>query len=133
MNDHSQPLTPKQTLLLILLPMLGTVIALRLWLHLVRVQHVYPGGFLVHHLFTGVLLVIPAAFVLAFGTRHRWSAILARLVLGCGSGLILDEVAFLVMTKASDDDYVSGVSLSGAMGFIAGAVLLLGMLYRSRR
>ena len=133
MNDPSQPLTPKQTLLLILLPLLGTVISLRLWLHLVRVQHVYPGGYLVHHLFTGVLLVIPAAFVLAFGARHRWSAILARLVLGCGSGLILDEVVFLVMTKASDDDYVSRVSLSGAIGFIAGAVVLLGVLYRSRR
>ena len=35
-----------QTLLLILLPMLGTVLGLRLYLHLVRVQHVYPGGYL---------------------------------------------------------------------------------------
>ncbi len=98
-----------------------------------RVQHVYPCGYLVHHLFTGVLMVIPAAFVLAFGTRHRWSAILARLVLGCGSGLILDKVVFLVMKKASDDDYVSRISRNGAIGFIAMAVVLLGALYRSRR
>ena len=59
--------TAKQTLLLILLPMLGTVLCLRLYLHLVRVQHVYPGGYLVHHLFVGVLIELPAAFILAFG------------------------------------------------------------------
>jgi hypothetical protein len=46
-SPHARSLskrTPKQTLLLILLPMLGTVLRLRLYLHLVRVQHVYPGG-----------------------------------------------------------------------------------------
>jgi len=63
--------TRRQTLLLILLPMLGTVLCLRLYLHLVRVQHVYPGGYLVHHLFLGVLIELPAAFILAFGARGR--------------------------------------------------------------
>src|SRR4051812_32707907 len=71
MNGPRLPLPPKQTLLLILLPMLGTFAGLRLYLHLVRVQHVYPGGYLVHHLFMGVLIVIPAAFVLAFEVRRR--------------------------------------------------------------
>ena len=35
--------TPKQTLLLILLPMLTTFVVQRLYLHLVRVQHFYPA------------------------------------------------------------------------------------------
>src|ERR1019366_10229592 len=111
MRSHpiSEP-TPKQTLLLILLPMLGTVLCLRLYLHLVRVQHVYPGGYLVHHLFLGILIELPAACILAFGARHRVASFLAPVALGVGSGMILDEVTYLVATQASDRDYVSWFS-----------------------
>src|SRR5438105_10752051 len=93
--------TPKQTLLLILLPMLTTFVCQRLFLHLVRVQHVYPAGYLVHHLYTGALIEIPAAFILAFGTRNRTLARLAPAALGIGSALILDEVTYLVATQAT--------------------------------
>jgi len=125
--------TPKQTLLLILLPMLGTVLCLRLYLHLVRVQHVYPGGYLVHHLFVGVLIELPAAFVLAFGARRRMVAFLALGALGVGSGMILDEVTYLVLTKASDLDYVSWVSLGGAIGLVTLATIGLVGIYWLRR
>src|SRR6266478_1955693 len=107
MKDH---LSPRQTLRLILLPMLATFVCHRLYLHLVRVQHVYPAGYLLHHLFTGALIEIPAAFVLAFGTRNRLLAVLAPAALGIGSAMVLDEVTFLVVTKATDEDYVSPVS-----------------------
>ena len=63
MSDTTQQLPPKYTLLLILLPLLGTFACQRLYLHLVRVQHVYPGGHRLHHLFVGVLIVILAAFL----------------------------------------------------------------------
>jgi hypothetical protein len=125
--------TPKQTLLLILLPMVGTVLCLRLYLHLVRVQHFYPGGYLVHHLFIGVLIELPAAFILAFGARNRALAFLAPAGLGIGSGMILDEVTYLVATKASDRDYVSRVSLGGAIGFVSLAAILLVGIYWLRR
>src|SRR5262245_60444145 len=98
------------TLLLILLPLLATFAGQRLYLHLLGVQHVYPAGYLVHTLFTGVLIVIPAAFVLAFGTRNRSLAVLIPVALGVGAAMVLDEVIFLVATKATDEDYVSGVS-----------------------
>src|SRR3989442_9531663 len=133
MNDARQQLPPKQTLLLILFPLLGTFACQRLYLHLVRVQHMYPGGYLVHHLFVGVLIVIPAAFLLAFGARRRLLAISARVALGIGSAMILDEVVYLVVTKATDEDYVSGVSLCGAIAFISLAVVLLRTLYKSQR
>lgn len=125
MNRQRGPLPARQTLLLIVLPMLGTVIGLRLYLHLVHVQHVYPGGYLVHHLFIGVFVLIPAAFLLAFGTRYR---ALACVAVGAGSGLILDEVVYLVATKASDADYVSRVSLVGSVVLIAAAVVFLVVL-----
>jgi hypothetical protein len=123
----------RRTLWLILLPMVGTVLCLRLYLHLVRVQHVYPGGYLVHHLFVGVLIVVPAAFILAFGTRGRVVGVLARVALGIGSGMILDEVTYLVATGGSDSDYVSGVSLGGSVALVSLATILLVGIYWVRR
>ena len=131
MSEPRPQLPPKQTLLLVLLPMLGIIACLRLYLHIVQVEHVYPGGYLVHHLFTGVLILIPAAFLLAFEPRRRSVAIGARAALGIGSGLVLDEITYLVMTKASDDDYVSRTSWLGSLGFVTLAMLLLWVIFRS--
>src|SRR5947207_10803179 len=131
-KDYNQ-LTAKQTLRLILVPMLATFVCQRLYLHLVRVQHIYPAGYLVHHLFFGALIVVPAAFILAFGTRNRLLGFLAPIALGIGSAMILDEVTYLVVTKATDDDYVSPVSLIGAIILISLATVLLMALYRLHR
>ena len=126
---HMTSLSSRQTLRLILLPMLVTFATQRLYLHLVAVQHVRTNGLIIHHLFFGVMLVIPAAFVLAFGPHHRTSAILSRIALGIGSAMVLDEMVYLVATQASDSDYVSSLSLKGAMIFISLATLLLLSLY----
>jgi len=130
MTDPRPPLPAKQTLLLILLPMLATVFSLRLYLHLVHVRHIYPGGYLVHHLFVGLLIQVPAAFLLAFGTRYR---VLARVALGVGTALILDEVVYLVATKASDADYVSRVSLLGSGILLLLTTIFLLVLYAIHR
>jgi hypothetical protein len=96
----------------------------------VGVQHAYPGGYLVHHLYTGVLIAVPAAFVLAFGARFLWVAVVTRLALGIGTGLILDEMTYLIMTGATDADYVSDVSLGGSVVLIGAGVLLALGLYK---
>jgi hypothetical protein len=128
--DSRSPLPAKLTLALILLPMLATVLVLRLYLHLVHVRHVYPGGYLVHHLFIGVLIEVPAAFLLAFGTRYRR---LARVAVGTGSGLMLDELVYLVATRASDADYVSRTSVIGSAIFVFLAMSCLVALYLLHR
>lgn len=129
MKESHGRLAAKKTLLLVLLPMLGTFACLRLYLHLAGVRHIYPGGVLVHHLFIGVMIAVPAAFVVAFGARGRVAAMAALMALGIGSGMILDEVTYLVLTKGSDADYVSRASLFGAIGFVSAAVILLLALY----
>jgi hypothetical protein len=113
--------------------MLGTFIAQRLYLHLVGVQHVRAGGVLIHHLFFGVVLVIPAAFVIAFDSANKITAMLARVTLGIGSAMVLDEIVYLAATQASDTDYVSSLSLWGAVTFISLAVVLLITIYRLKR
>ena len=130
MNDHPHHFPPRQTFLLILLPLLVTFACQRLYLHVAGVHHLYPGGLLVHHLFFGVLLLMPAAFTLALGPRSRLTAALSRIALGSGSAMILDEIVYLVATKASDADYISPLSLNGAIIFIALGVILLWVLYK---
>ena len=133
MKPQPAHLSPRDTLLWILGPLLVTFALMRLYLHLVQVQHVYPGGYLVHHLFTGCMVVLPAAFVLAFGPRSLLSAVLARVALGIGSALILDEMVFLIATGASDADYTSAASLHGALVFLALGIALLLFVYKLRK
>jgi hypothetical protein len=133
MHGKPEAFSAKQTVLLILLPMLGTFVLLRLYLHAMGVRHVYPGGHLIHHLFFGILMIVPAAFLLAFPTQRRGIGVWARVALGIGSALALDEVTYLTLTQASDRDYVSQVSLIGAVVFIALAIALLLILYFSHR
>jgi hypothetical protein len=130
MRTHPVHFPPRQTFLLILLPLLATFACQRLYLHFIGVHHVYPGGYLVHHLFWGAMLVIPAAFTLALGPRSRATAIMSRMALGSGTAMILDEIVYLVATEASDTDYTSPLSLKGAIIFISIGVVLLWILYK---
>lgn len=133
MLDNRAPQPPRQTLLLLLLPMLATFVGLRLYLHLVHVQHIYPGGYLVHHFFIGVFILVPSAFLLSFGPHRRPLQAAATVTVGIGSAMILDEFTYMVATKATDQDYVSRVSLLGAIVCISLAVILLLALYGFHR
>ena len=128
-KDH-----PRTVLLLILLPMLAATVSQRLYLHLVNPDaDLFIGGYNVHHLFTGALLEIPAAFALAFGVRKapvRWAALMT---LGVGSGMVLDEVIYLITTDGSNASYLLPISLWGAVVLIGlGAALLLVLYARTR-
>src|SRR5437867_1621021 len=132
-NPVGEQRTPKQTLRLILFPMLATFICQRLYLHLVRVQHIYPGGYLLHHLFIGAVTVIFAGFTLAFGARRGLLGRLAPAALGIGSAMVLDEITYLVATHGTNEDYVSSVSLSGAVVLMFMTTMVLFGLYRLHR
>ena len=133
MLENRVPQTARQTLLLMLLPMLATFAGLRLYLHLVHVQHIYPGGYLVHHLFIGILILVPGAFLLAFAPCRRPLQAVSTAAVGIGSAMILDEFTYMIATKATDQDYVSRVSLVGAIVCISLAVILLLILYALHR
>jgi hypothetical protein len=134
MNDDNHvvrgALSPKETLLFILIPMVVTVVGVRLKLHLIGIQHLYVAGYIVRHLFSGLFLVISSAFVLAFVPRQRWLAKVAATVLGIGTALVLDEVVFLIATNASKEEYLSSLSLTGSIIFISLAAVLLLILYK---
>jgi hypothetical protein len=125
--------SPKQKLLVILCAMWITFLGLRLTLHLGGVRHVYPGGHLVHHFFFGAILLIPAAFLLVFPPRASWLRFVNLAVLGVACTLMLDEFVYLLATQASDSDYVSRISLVGALILVSSATIVLVGLYVSNR
>ena len=78
-------------------------------------------------------LAVAAASSLALFFARRFLAVSARVALGSGSSMILDEIAYLIVTKATDHDYVSRVSLYGGIAFISLAAVFLLILYKSQR
>ncbi|HVE43316.1 MAG TPA: hypothetical protein VNM14_25795 [Planctomycetota bacterium] len=129
--DH--PEDPRHPLAFILAPMLLTFAIQRIFLHFFSHPnfHVYVGGFRVHHLFTGALIQISSAFLLAFGARARRLVLVA---LGIGSAMVLDEVFFLVFTDGSNEAYRGRVSFLGAAALLAlAAAFLVGLDARAKR
>src|SRR5262249_7830314 len=134
MNDVR---SPRRTLLLVLIPMLATFIAQRFYLHLIPIKHLVVAGYLIHHLFLGLMIVIPAAFVLAFGFRNRLVGIAAPLLLGVGAAMMLDEAVYLVAMEETFIDpektgpfYRTPVSFWGAIILVSSGTGLLLFLYR---
>jgi hypothetical protein len=131
--DHQED--PWRPLLLILGPMLVTFLFQRTFLHCFSNPnfHVYIGGFRVHHLFSGALIQIASAFLLAFGPRSRFRS-LVLVALGVGSAMVLDEIVFLVFTDASNEAYRGPRSFWGAAALMAlAASFLLALYARAKR
>ena len=123
---------PRRTLLLILLPMILTFTIQRLILHHSSPDtHVFVAGYLVHHLFWGTLMLIPSAFLIAFGSRSPRVTALSRMLMGVGTAMVLDEVVFLVCTDGSGVAYRNRVSFWGAFVLIALASSVLLAIYRA--
>jgi hypothetical protein len=76
------------------------------------VHHIQSNGLIIHHLFFGVMTIIPAAFVLAFGPRNRRSAILSRVALGIGSAMVLDEARGRMYVATRFDNAVKVIDLA---------------------
>ncbi|HLF93430.1 MAG TPA: hypothetical protein VJB14_08205 [Planctomycetota bacterium] len=116
----------KRAFLFILVPMVTTFALQRLVLHHSSPDtHVFIAGVLVHHLFSGVLILIPTAFLLAMGIRTPWRRDLARAVLGFSSAMVLDEVIYLICTDGSGVAYRGSLSLGGAAVLVSLAVAFL--------
>jgi hypothetical protein len=116
---------------LILVPMVLTFVTQRLILHHSSPgTHVFVAGFLVHHLFSGVLILIPTAFLLALGIRSIARRNIALVTLGFSSAMVLDEVVYLVCTDGSGTAYRGAVSFRGALVLLTLAVLFLIWIHR---
>ena len=106
-----------------------TFIVVRALIHLSPNSDLDIAGYNVHHLFTGLLLVVGGGIPLAlFAARSRLLD-LAAVVLGAGLALSLDEWVYLIATDGSNASYLLPVSLRGGIVMVALAVAYIGVLY----
>ena len=124
----------RETALLIALVMLVTFVSQRLCLHLIDPDSdLFIAGYNIHHLFTGVLIEIPAAIVLAVGVGGRWVRRIACVAFGSGTAMVLDEVVYLITTDGSNAAYLTPISLWGAVLMIGAATIGLAVAFMMSR
>jgi len=88
------------------------------------------AGYNIHHLYTGLLLLVASAIPLVLDRGEGRSRLPLNLLFGAGLGLTLDEWIYLVATDGSDMAYLTPVSFWGGALFVALAALLIVVLAR---
>lgn len=115
---------------------LATLAVVRTYLHLSPNSDFTVGGFNVHHLFTGLLLLVGCAIPLALSPRDTARTRFIAAGFGAGLALTLDEWLYLIVTDGSNASYLLPVSLAGSMtlnALAAGYLLIYGGRSRDSR
>lgn len=117
MNEHS-PIPLRATAGLLLLSLAGSFALLRAWLWLNPDADVTLGGYNIHHLYTGLLLILGGGVPLALLGRDGPGRRLALVVFGSGLAMALDEWVYLIATDGSNAAYLLPVSFWGGVAMI---------------
>ena len=117
---------------MILAGLLGAYIVLRLWLHTQPDSDLSIAGYNIHHLFTGLLLMIGAMLPLLILRPSGRFADTLSIILGVGLGMTLDEWVYLIVTDGSNASYLLPVSLWGSLGLILLCAACIALLIRLR-
>jgi hypothetical protein len=118
----------KRNGLIVLCAMIGTVVTLRVSLYFSPNADLNVGRYNIHHLFTGVLLTTAGAIPLAIYQGVSRKLDLARLMLGAGLGMALDEWVYLIVTDGTNASYALPASLWGGVIFIGLTCVYTAML-----
>jgi hypothetical protein len=121
--------------LLVGLTLLATFVVLRMYLHHSPGTNFNVGTYNIHHLFTGLLLVIVGGFPLVLFHGDSRGLDLSAIVFGAGLSMALDEWVYLITTDGTDASYLLPVSLWGGtvMVTLALAYLFILVLVGSRK
>jgi hypothetical protein len=111
---------------------LATFVVTRTWLWFTPNADVNVAGFNIHHLFTGVLLLLVAMLPLALGAASGRTATAATAVAGVGLSLVVDEWVYLIATDGTNASYLLPVSFWGAVVMHALVVAWVLVLERRR-
>lgn len=100
---------------------------LRAWLYYSPNSDFDVFGYNIHHLYTGVIILVIFMFPLLFSELKGKLSHLCYLGVGVGLSLIIDEWVYLIATDGSNDSYWLDASWYGAwvMMFIVSLYLLI--------
>jgi hypothetical protein len=112
--------------------MLVTFMTVRGWLHMRPDTDLTVGGYNIHHLFTGALILTVFAIPAILRPRPRAGGSVAVAGVGVGLSLVLDEWFYLIVTDGSNAAYIQWPSLVG--GAIAvGAACLYALVWPAEK
>jgi hypothetical protein len=100
----------------VLLCSMGLTFALlRAYLHFSPDTDLNIGRYNVHHIFTGLLLIVAGGIPLAILDASTRRLEPARWIFGAGLGMALDEWVYLIATDGSNASYLLPVSFWGGV------------------
>ncbi len=103
----------------VLASILVTFVTLRIYLHLFPGSNLDIGDYNIHHLFTGLLLIVIGGLPLVFFDGNSRKLDFAAAIFGIGLSLAFDEWVYLIATDGSDASYLLPMSLWGAVAMIS--------------
>jgi hypothetical protein len=115
-----------------LIAFLGTFVVIRTWLWFTPNADFNVAGYNIHHLFTGILLLLVSMLPLALGAASGRPAAAATAVAGIGLSLVVDEWVYLIATDGTNASYLLPVSFWGAVVMHALVVAWVLVLRRRR-
>jgi hypothetical protein len=114
---------------MIVIAMLATFVVVRSALWLSPNSDFNVGGYNIHHLFTGLLLLAAGGIPLALFPGQSRTLDVACAAFGVGLALSLDEWVYLIATDGSNASYLLPVSFKGGVLMVALAALYVIVLH----
>jgi hypothetical protein len=118
---------------LLVLSIVVTFAVVRTYLHNFPNTDLIIGGYGIHHLFTGLILVTVGGIAAVVLPHTNPLSSLAIVIFGVGLSLALDEWLYLIVTDGTNQSYLLPVSFWGgvaAVSMAAALALLIGRRYR---
>lgn len=106
-----------------------TFVVIRAWLWVTPNADFNVAGYNIHHLFTGVLLLVASMLPLALGAAAGRPATILTVPAGIGLSLVVDEWVYLIATDGTNASYLLPVSFWGGVvmhALVVAFVLALG-------
>ena len=113
-------LTPWSRARALALAMAATFAVMRAYLHMSPNTDLTIGGYNIHHLFTGLVLLTLGGIAAVIVPPRSRRSLIAIVIFGVGLALALDEWLYLIVTDGTNASYLLPVSFWG--GFVAVAL-----------
>jgi hypothetical protein len=114
---------------ILVLSLLATFVVARISLGMSPNSDFDLAGYNVHHLFTGLLLIVAGGVPLALFPHRSRLLDGATVAFGAGLALTLDEWVYLIATDGSNASYLLPISLMGALVMVGLALVYVLLLY----
>ncbi len=125
MSSKSKISVIRERILYFTVSLVVTLFITRFFLFLSPSTNLYLGGYNVHHLYVGAVILIFILLMMMFNI----SAPLLFIISGVGTAFIIDELVYIIATDGSDASYLGFFSLAGAIILMMIILILVGGMY----